>query len=339
MIIKRMFNDLTERFSNNVDSKLIGYIDRFITSDMGDIEKCVVIYLTLGDVLKYSTDFTIDKDISDALKVKDISLDNNEIICKNWSILYHRILSHYGIVSKVIRNGNHYRVEIIHDGTYYSADATNYGGNRIYYGMSDFAKIKFGFKIERFHVTGTVDPYDCELLSKKHNELTKLIDEIYERQGRKFVPYQKVNNLSSKVIKLIERNSRKVGNGTFLDINNRFRIINKFWGLNIKDIGVEKVQLFKSFFNTVFEDDSEFEVSCYTVYSYLDGNVKPYILVVIYDYNYNYLYYLDDGKKFSCYDVSSLVQEFRNRKIVLKHLSGIFAQDERFEEFKLSLHK
>ena len=59
MNIKRVIREKLDDLFNKVDSKLLEYIDRFIKEDMTDIEKALVIYLCLGDVLYYSPLFSL----------------------------------------------------------------------------------------------------------------------------------------------------------------------------------------------------------------------------------------------------------------------------------------
>ncbi len=335
----KIMNNLIEKIDNRIDSKLISYIDRYIDDSMGDIEKAIVIYLVLGDVLVYSPEYSIYYDYSILGKVKDINLDNNFIICRSWSLLYHRILKRYGIFSKVIKTGSHYRVELVKDGTFYSADATNYGGNRMYYGMSDLAKIKYGFRIERFHVTGIVDPYDCELLVKKHKELDNLIEEIYKKQGRKYISSDKVKLLTNKVLKKLDDNSSIVGEGTLKDVQFRMKMLNRFWRLNISEYAVEKIQLFNSFFFSIFEDESYYESNCYTVYDNSDGKIKSYKFIVFDSLEFGTIFYLDNGREFVQYNYKELIDEFRKRRLFMKEHTRVVGLEESFQEFRLRKSK
>jgi hypothetical protein len=60
MSIKRIIKEKVDNLFNKVDFKLLEYIDRFIKEDMTDIEKALVIYLCLGDVLYYSPLFSLN---------------------------------------------------------------------------------------------------------------------------------------------------------------------------------------------------------------------------------------------------------------------------------------
>ena len=334
MNIKRVIKEKLDDLFNKVDSKLLEYIDRFIKEDMTDIEKALVIYLCLGDVLYYSPLFSLSYDYDRVSLTSDVSLENNEIICKNWAILYHRILTKYNIISKVVKKKGHYKTEIINDGTYYSVDGTGYGAYGMHYSMSDIARIKFGFKIEKFFVSGTVDPYDLNLFMTKNRELEESIDKVYKIQGRKIISNERINAFIKRAMQIVELNSNKVGFGTKEDIDYRIKIINRFWRLNITSSPLEKMQLFNSFYKVVFSDYEEYESKCYNVYSWLDDKISMYKLFVI-DINDGYYYYLDDGREFREYSKKDLLKEFEERNIRISDYTEILGIYSGLENFKL----
>ena len=224
------------------------------------------------------------------------------------------ILSHSGtIMSKVVKKKGHYKTEIINDGTYYSVDGTGYGAYGMHYSMSDIARIKFGFKIEKFFVSGTVDPYDLNLFMTKNRELEESIDKVYKIQGRKIISNERINAFIKRAMQMVELNSNKVGFGTKEDIDYRIKIINRFWRLNITSSPLEKMQLFNSFYKVVFSDYEEYESKCYNLYSWLDDKILMYKLFVI-DINDSYYYYLDDGSV-KQYKVSIDIKKLKEDKI------------------------
>lgn len=324
MNIKRGITSIADKITNKVDKKLIDYLDKYVTDDMSTLEKAVSIYLCLGDVLRYSPYFCLTHDYSKTNMVRDINLDNNEMICKNWSILYYRLLKHYGIKARINKSKSHYKVEMVLDNVIYSMDATGYGGNAYFYSMSDTTRIKCNLKIERFMVSGTVDPLDINKFSDALEELNGVIDSVYERQGRSYVPDEKYHRLKLKVAKLVEEHARVVGVGGLDDINYRIKVLNRFWGLNIIDSAVEKIQLFNAFYKAVFEDldDYGYENNCYTIYAYKDHKMVIYKLIAI-DIDGSYYYYMDDGKKFSYYTKEELKNEFRIRNIRVTEFTEI----------------
>lgn len=324
MNIKRNVQIINDKLTNKIDEKLIEYISRYIDDDMSVLEKAVSIYLCLGDVLRYSPSFFLNNDYSKLSLAGDISLDNNEMICKNWSILYKRLLKYYGIKSKLVRRRSHYKVEMILDNVIYSMDTTCYGGSDLHYSMSDTARIQFGFRIENFIVAGHVDPYDVIETKKAMDELDKTIDKIYERQKRKIIPDSRVCELRNKVCDRVKAYGEQVGIGTLEDINYRMKFINRFWGLSINNTGVEKMQLFNSFLNRLFEDyeDYGYEFRRYNLYGFVDGKLLMFKLVAI-DINGTFYYLMDDGKKFTCMDKKGVIDEVYNRRLKIDQFTDI----------------
>ena len=324
MGIKRIATSVADRMNNKVDQKMLDYVSKFVYEDATTLENAISIYLCLGDVLRYNTYFCLNHDYNKTSMVRDINLENNEIICKSWAILYHRLLKCFGIKSKVSRNKAHYKVEIELDGVYYSVDATNYGGNSYFYSMSDITRIKCNLMIDGFLVSGTVDPLEINKFSSAVAELKKSIDRVYERQNRLVVSDDKYDNLRSKVSSLVQKHSFEVGIGSDSDINYRIKLLNRFWGLNLIDSNVEKVQLFNSFYKSLFEDLERFEYQskAYNVFTYENGRVVIYKLLAI-EINGIYSYYLEDGKKFNYYDKNGLLKVFNKKNIRVTEFTEI----------------
>lgn len=334
---KKLFNSLEEKFSRSIADEMLMYIKNNLNTNMSSLEKAISIYLLLGDVLSYSPSFSLNNDYSYAIKTSEIDLVNNEIICKNWANLYVRLLKYFKINASVVKDGAHYRVMISLNNVLYSADATGYGSLNGFYSMSDIARIKFGFKIERFVVAGTVDPNDVNLFSKGYKELTDTIDMVYCKQSRKIFDNKKIGLLLDKMYCCIENNSHRVGLYTKDDINYRIKMINRFWNFNYKNGLLEKMQLFNKFFPAVFEWYEDHERKSYNLYAVIDGKTIIYKLIVVCIDDVCY-YYLDDGEKFLEYSVLELIEEFKKRNVVLGNYVEIWGleADSRIDEFKLS---
>ncbi|MBR6821366.1 MAG: hypothetical protein IKM55_03995, partial [Bacilli bacterium] len=249
---------------------------------------------------------------------------NNEMICKSWAILYYRLLKHFGIKARIHRSTAHYKVEMTLDGVIYSMDATGYGGNHYFYTLSDTTRIKCNLKISGFLVSGTVDVRDKNKLAEGYEKLNESIDKVYKRQGRNIVPDEKYDSLKYKVGRLVKEHAMVVGIGSEDDINYRIKVINRFWGLNIIQAPVEKVQLFNAFYKFIFDDFTtyEFQSKCYNVFAYKNHKLVIYKLLVL-EVNGIYYYYLDDGKKFTYYSRDELLKEFMNRNVRITEFTDI----------------
>lgn len=337
MNIKRIITNTIEGITNKVDESLLSYIDRFIEPEMNELEKAIVIYLCLGDVLCYSPEFSLIYDYDKTLRSSEVNLENNEIMCKSWSILYHRLLEKYGVFSKVLRMRGHYKVQIPLDGVIYQADATGYGAYGIHYSMSDIARIKYGFKIEKFILCTAIDAYDVNLFIKKGAELKDTINSVYKKQNRKFYSNLMITSFCEKIMDKIEENKEKVGFGTKEDIAYRVGIINRFWRLNINNSPLEKVQLFNNFFNVIFGDFEEHEAKCYNLYSCPDGKIIIYKLISI-AVEDEFYFYLDDGKEFKMYDKNQLLDEIWRRDIKLNSYTDVLGIYSGLELCKVRSH-
>ncbi len=324
MGIKKSLTSIADKFTNKLDDKMIEYVSKFIHDDMSTLEKAICIYICLGDVLRYSPYFCLTHDYNKINMVRDINPVNNEMICKNWAILYHRLLKYYGIKSKVCRLTAHYRVEMEDDGVVYGMDATGYGGNHYAYTLSDITRIKCNLKINGFIVSRTVDVRDRSKFSEAYNNLTHTIDKVYERLGMKLVSDERLDSLKYKVGRLVKEHARVFGIGSNTDVNYRIKVINRFWGLDIIQSPVEKVQLFNAFYKFIFDDFTTFQYQskCYNVFAYKDHELVMYKLLVL-EIDGIYSYYLDDGKKFSYYDKQDILKEFRDRNIRITEFTDI----------------
>ena len=200
--------------------------------------------------------------------------------------------------------------------------------------MSDIARIKFGFKIESFFVSGTVDPYDLNLFIEKNRELEESLLKIYEIQDRKIISQDRINSFVDKVMRIVERNGNEVGFGSKDDVEYRIKLINRFWKLNLNNSSFEKMQLFNSYYKIVFSDYDEYQTKCYNVYSVVDGNVCIYKLIAI-EINDSFYYYLDDGKEFKEYSVKELLFEFTKRNVRIKDYIEIIGINSGLDTFKL----
>ena len=325
MGIKRNIISIADKCTSKVDKNMIEYVSRFVSDDMSDLEKAISIYLCLGDVLNYNPYFALTHDYKKTNMVRDINLDNNNMICKNWSILYYRLLKYFGVKAKVDRNHAHYKVNLTIDGIIYNMDATAYGGHGFYYCLSDTARIKFGFRISRFTAFDTVKSEDYDLLKGASKDLDKLIDKVYEKQNRKVIPNERIMSLKDRIVDRVQTHGRVVGVGSLSDIEYRIKIINRLWGLNINSEGqVEKIQLFNSFFKYLFEDYEDYGClsKSYCLFAYKNHKLMIYKLIAI-EVDHDYYYFIDDGKQFKQYTREEVIAEFRKRNARISEFTEV----------------
>ncbi len=308
---------MIEFFDNlvsKVDNELFNFLQSNLTSEMSSLEKAIAIYLYLGDILCYSSLFNLTANYDNSSLTRDINLNNNEIMCKSWSFLYHRILAKMGISSKVVKNRFHYKVHIFIDDVIYQADATAYGGYGLCYSMSDIARIKCGFRIEKFTVYKKGDTNKNETIDES-NYLSEAIDKVYSMQNRKMYPFKRINSLISRVMDMIEKNRDRVGIGTEEDIFYRIKLINRFWRLDLTNAYVEKMQLFNSYFKVIFGDLDEYDIRSYNLYVD-NGNGLAIYKLIAFDMGDRFYYFLDNGKEFEFYDSKKLIDKIKKDGMV-----------------------
>lgn len=307
--------EIFDNLVNRVDNDLFMYLKNNLNDEMSALEKSIAIYLYLGDILCYSPLFNLTASYDNVSLTRDVNFNNNEIMCKTWSFLYSRILTKMGISSKIVKSRFHYKVHIFIDDVIYQADATAYGNYGLCYSMSDIARIKCGFRIEKFTVY-TKDSNTNKHTVDDNKNLNDIIDKIYDVQKRKVSLSKRINSLVGRVMEKIEKNRDYVGVGTEEDLLYRIKLINRFWRLDLTNAYVEKMQLFNSFFKVIFGDLDEYDVRSYNLYVDTDNELVIYKLIAV-DMDDRFYYFLDNGKEFELYDSKRLVDKIRNDGMIV----------------------
>lgn len=315
---------LTDRFTNRLDEQMLEYVSRFVEDDMSSLEKAISIYLCLGDVLCYSPSFCLTNEYNKTTMARDINLDNNEIICRNWAVLYSRLLKHYGLRAKVDRNKGHHRVKLELDDILYTMDATALVNGTNVCRISDLARIKSNMRIQKFCVAGTTDLYDPDSFVRARDDLNSSISNVYVRQNRKLVSEEKYIKTKDNIFSKVVEYGSKVGLGSFEDVQHRVDVINKFRNVNLVESVIEKSQIFNDFYYSIFADYASkgFAHRTYNVYANKDNKLIIYKLLA-FEIDGNFYYFLDDGQSFSYYTRDELLKEFSNRRIMLNELTEI----------------
>lgn len=318
--------EIFDNLVNKVDNDLFMYLKVNLNDEMSSLEKAIAIYLYLGDILCYSPLFNLTANYDSTSLTRDVNFNNNEIMCKSWSFLYHRILAKMGISSKVVKSRFHYKVHIFIDDVIYQADATAYGNYGLCYSMSDIARIKCGFKIEKFTVYKKSSNNNSHTVDDEKN-LSDTIDKVYNVQKRKMYPSKRINSIVGRVMEMVEKNRDCVGIGTEEDILYRIKLINRFWRLDLTSSYVEKMQLFNSFFKVIFGDLDEYDVRSYNLYVEHDELII-YKLIAL-DMGDRFYYFLDNGKEFEFYDSKKLVNKIRTDGMITASgvdIIGLYAE-------------
>lgn len=151
--------------------------------NLNTLEKARYIYIKLGMYLNYSTKYhNTTSTISKKMHNEDVditNLNNNQVICIDWAIIYSKLLTEVGVENEIV-NEYHRYVKFNYEGKTWIADAT--GGD-----YTDLARIKNGDETLNFGVFRVPDGITFFLHMRdciNNNSLEeRLIKEIDEKLG------------------------------------------------------------------------------------------------------------------------------------------------------------
>lgn len=322
-------------FFNVVDDELYLYVKNNLNDEMTKLEKAIAIYLILGDFLQFDVEFALKWEWANILSPSDISLEKNDVICKNWSFLYSRLLRKIGISASSIDRSdfNHYYVEFDIDGVTYKADLTNYGGyyRSDYYYLSDLTNIKYGFLIDGIRISYWKSHGDINI---KRREFSDALMKVYKMQNRRYVDEHKIEALRKKVRENIVSYAENVGFMSKEDINHRISIVNRFVRLIPGNFTVEKTQLFNKFIFEVFREFTIDEFDCYTFWFENEGRYKIIKLLSVASET-GFRFFLDIDGVFTEYGVEDIKRIFDNNNALQCDISVILGLDLDVEKYSV----
>ena len=333
---KKQLERLYAKYFNLVDKKLYMYIKSNLNDMMSPLEKAVAIYLLLGDVVCFDEEFSAVWEWENLVPVSEVSLDNNRVVCKNWSELYVRLLRKEGINARVVEAGNHYYVSFKIEGFSYLADATNCGGyyrSDNYY-LSDLCHIKYGFMIDGLFCNGWLTRDGINQYKEKCDQLTQTINDVYRKQNRKVFTTEDEERLRNKVRNNVVNYAQSAGFMTREDINHRINLINRFKKLNIAGGGVEKRQLFNKFVFEVFREFSVDELGCYTFWFLNNGKWEVGKLLAVCSLE-GFRYFLETDGILVEYDGTELKEELDRRNALQRSVPKILGLDLNMKKYTL----
>lgn len=242
-------NDLTEEEKNaTLNPQIIEYIDSKLPKDITDkLEKAIAIYILLGEIVRYDSKYLRHQDFSKLAPIDKIDLSNNEIICRGWAIMYHKLLEHYQISSSIYGK-YHLSVTLPYKKAIYDTDGFAFGQDEI---MSDVGRIQFGLGISGFKVL-EVPTWNEEEEYYKQQELEEKIDKVYKKLGKRKVSEESFARRLAKIGRILERSSK--GN-TEEEIQKRINLLNWFYHLPLgQDASLERYQMIRKYSHFLFED-------------------------------------------------------------------------------------
>ena len=298
--------------SQNIDNSILKYIKESLEGIDDKLEIAIAIYIKLSELLWYSSTFVVENDYDLVEDLNKITVDNNEVVCLHWAVLYARLLDMYGVPNRLCGDDEHLSVKVMVGKYVISADATEYGVEDREYLLADLTNTKLGLKIRNF----------ATLSDAKNKELDVIIDRVYEKLGIRYYDMTKFNRVLEKFKKYNrKRVASSVGKkhiGTRDDVLYRIRFINKFYNMSLKLREVERMQFFAKYYKSVFEEYSYDNCRCLTLCE-LGKEYHLVRLIVVECYDKEDYYFLETENGFIEYDKDSLIDEFIRRNIVFKY--------------------
>lgn len=304
---------LNKLISENIHPSIIEYISEALINFSGNkIELAIAIYIKLAELFWYSPKFAVDNDYDIIDSLFEITLENNDVICLHWGVIYSKLLDMYGIENELCGTDAHVMVKIMFDDFIIYTDVTKNGFEKGTYQLADLTNLKLNLKISGMYT----------LSSKKNEELDRIIDKVYFKLGMKYSSTEKIDRLFHRfrtyADKRIKRNKEQ---GFIVDANEiyaRIRFINHFYNLNINMHKVERLQIFSKYYREVF-DDFPFE-QCRSILLKEEA-IEPKILrmLVISEDCGIIHFFLEEENGFIEYSKKELLEIFKKRDIGFKN--------------------
>ena len=303
--------DVSDSLKNYVRDNLPSTLD-------SDIEKAIGIYILLATKLRYAPIYTITEDYYDTNPYFDVTLENNEVVCIQFSIIYYKLLEEYGIESNLCGDVNSHMDVNLNFGTIsFRADATRYGFYSDQLDLSDMTNLKYGFK-----VTGLFIPErtytDVNYIIPAMERLQSIINIVYDKMGIKL-------DVKDKFDEYVDTYQRKylspIGRVNKEDFDFRISLLNKHFEF-VED-NVENTQFYNYLLYSFFYDIADERMESVSLYRNNSGNIELSKLLVLYDEDLNPFYYLYTNGKLVNYDVDTIIEIILSNGWCFKDLVNI----------------
>ena len=211
----------------NINKEFEERIFENIPEDLDDHEMARAIYIELNKRVKYDQNYlygngTLDDNFVEKLynkNIEEITLENNELICKGWSELYGHLLKKKNIDSYIMGKSKHKYINLIADGQVIKADATNTAVGEDKTSMNDLVRAKLNIPPAGFETKGK----DFEELDKKlltDDNTFEIKDEILEKlnkiddysleENTKELTYSEKKEKLMKLMSTLNKNSEQL---------------------------------------------------------------------------------------------------------------------------------
>lgn len=307
-------NDLTEEEQNaTLNPQIIEYIDSKLPKDITDtLEKSIAIYILLGEIVRYDSKYLRHQDFSKLDPINAIDLSNNEIICRGWAIMYHKLLEHYQIPSSIYGK-YHLSVTIPYKKAIYDADGFAFGQDEI---MSDVGRIQFGLGISGLKVL-EVPTWNEEEEYYKQQELEEKIDKVYKKLGKRNVSEASFTKRLTKLSRILEHSSK--GN-TKEEIEKRISLLNWFYHLPLgQGASLERYQMIRKYSHFLFGDFPFSSIHTTSVYEPTKDDVHVRRVIKIEDDQHQNHYFLQSQEGFTETAIEQFREAFQESILIPRH--------------------
>lgn len=294
---------------------LVNYVKNNLPNNLtSNIEKAIGIYILLSKLFTYNPLYTINEKLEETTPFYEVDTKNKDVVCVQFSVVYHKLLSMYGIESNLGGDvDTHMFVNLSFGNMMVRADATRYGIYDDKFNLSDMTNLKYDFLIEGFYILNRVytDPYCCE---NCNDRLNKIIINVYKKMS---LPLDRKSKLNSYINK-IQNKEFGIGKKVYKeDIDRRIEYLNVL--PLIKDGKVEDTQFYNMLVLGVFFDIAEDRVENVSFYKRENEKIILTKMLIVQDDNGNYYYYFFKDGKLVNYDVDTIVDIIINEGWMFKY--------------------
>lgn len=305
----------------SVNPELVKYVkDNLPKSLKSDLEIAIGIYILLAKALRYSPIYTLTVDIYDTIPYYDVNLIDNEVVCVQFSLIYHKLLELFGIESNLAGHYEyHMYVNLNFGALMINADPTRYGYYSDRFELSDLTNTKYDFPIEGFYIVESyyLDPTFVEYANDK---LHSTILDVYSKMALSSDNKSKFDEFIDKYQNNEFSKERVVDKKVF---DERIEMLNGMF--KFQEDTVENTQFFNWLITSVFSDIAEDRTENISLYRQLEEDIELSKLLVLYEEDGTPYYYLYTGGKLVNYDLDTVVEIILNKGWCFKYKTDIAA--------------
>lgn len=311
----------TLNVKEDVDSSIVDYVRNNLPKSLKtDLEKAIGIYILLAKVLRYAPIYTITEEIYDTNPYFDVTLENNEVVCVQFSIIYHKLLELFGIEANLDGNYNyHMYVNLSFGSMMIRVDATRYGYYSDQLELSDLTNTKYDFMIEGFYIEDS-KYFDPKYVEYGRERLHQIIVEVYKKMGLNTDTKKRVNEFIDKYQRVEFAKPGVVNKSVF---DERIAMLNGMFKFH--EDNVENTQFFNWVITSVFYDIAELRAENISLYRNTDKGIELSKLLVLYEEDETPYYYLYTDGKLVNYDVDTVIEIILRDGWCFKHQTDIDA--------------